>query len=306
MRRTGIALLFGILALGSVRAGSPGSDPFQFAIVGDRTGEPQPRVYEQVWREMAAEHPAFAVTVGDTIQGGNDSTAEQEWNAVLKVSAQYKGLAFYMTPGNHDIWSRASEELFKKYAKRPANYSFDFRNVHVIVLDNSRSEQFPPAALDFLERDLKAHSTQPVKFIVSHRPSWLIPVLFGNSGFPLHRLAKRYGVKYVIAGHLHEMLHFELDGITYLSMPSAGGHLRASKKYWDGWFFGHTIVQVRGNDVRFRIQECKSPAGKGRVSTPADWGVNGLRAKPAALRAKQTVSSNDVTAKNRGSRHRLR
>jgi hypothetical protein len=105
----------------------------------------------------------------------------------------------------------------------------------------------------------------------------LIPVLFGNADFPLHRLAKQYGVKYVIAGHLHEMLHFELDGITYLSMPSAGGHLRASKKYRDGWFFGHTVVQIQGGDVRFRIEESQPPVGKGRVSTLADWGVDGLR-----------------------------
>ncbi|HXE06173.1 MAG TPA: metallophosphoesterase [Bryobacteraceae bacterium] len=291
MRRTGIALLFGILALGGVRAGSPGSEPFQFAIVGDRTGATQPRVYEQVWRELAAEHPAFAVTVGDTIQGGDDSTAEREWNAALMVPEKYKGLAFYLTPGNHDIWSQASAELFEKHARRPVNYSFDFHNVHITVLDNSRGEQFAPEALDFLERDLRAHSKQPVKFIVSHRPSWLVPVLFGNADFPLHRLAKKYGVKYVIAGHLHEMLHFELDGVTYLSMPSAGGHLRASQRYRDGWFFGHTMVQVRGNDVRFRIEECGSPVGKGRVSTPADWGVDGLR-KQSAARARWTSAGN--------------
>jgi hypothetical protein len=277
MRRTSAALLFGILAFAGLYASSPGSGPFQFAIVGDRTGETQPHVYEQVWRELAAERPAFAVTVGDTIQGGDDGTAGQEWRAVLKTPEQYKGLAFYLAPGNHDIWSQASEELFKKYARHPVNYSFDFRNVHVSVLDNSRSEQFPPEAMDFLERDLRAHSKQPIKFIVSHRPSWLIPVLFGNADFPLHRLAKQYGVRYVIAGHLHEMLHFELDGITYLSMPSAGGHLRASKKYRDGWFFGHTVVQIQGGDVRFRIEESQPPVGKGRVSTLADWGVDGLR-----------------------------
>jgi predicted phosphodiesterase len=272
----GIALLLGVLALGGMRAGSSGSDEFHFAIVGDRTGETQPGVYEQVWRELAAEHPAFVVTVGDTIQGGDESTAEQEWKAVIKVPQQYKGLTFYLTPGNHDIWSRASEELFEKYARHPVNYSFDFRKVHFTVLDNSRSEQFAPEALSFLERDLKMHSKQPVKLIVSHRPSWLVPVLFGNSDFPLHRLAKQYGVEYVIAGHFHEMLHFELDGITYLSMPSAGGHLRGSKRYQDGWFFGHTIVQVQGNDLHFRIEECKPPVGKGRVSKPTDWGVNGL------------------------------
>ena len=61
----------------------------------------------------------------------------------------------------------------------------------------------------------------------------------GDTTFPLHRLAKKYGVQYVIAGHVHEMLHFTLEGIEYVSMVSSGGHLRASGKYEDGWFFGY-------------------------------------------------------------------
>ena len=60
--------------------------------------------------------------------------------------------------------------------------------------------------------------------------------MLGNPAFPLHQLAARYGAKYVIAGHIHQMLHFELDGITYLSMASSGGHLRESKTYERGWF----------------------------------------------------------------------
>jgi hypothetical protein len=56
--------------------GAPPSDSFRFAILGDRTGEAQPGVYEQVWKEVAAENPAFVLSVGDTIQGMNDRSAE--------------------------------------------------------------------------------------------------------------------------------------------------------------------------------------------------------------------------------------
>ncbi len=51
-------------------------DSFPFVILGDRTGEAQPGVYERVWRAAAAENPAFAVSVGDSIEGLNDATAE--------------------------------------------------------------------------------------------------------------------------------------------------------------------------------------------------------------------------------------
>jgi hypothetical protein len=77
------------------------------------------------------------------------------------------------------------------------------------------------------------------------------------------------------------MVHAELDGITYLSMPSAGGHLRDTKRYEDGWFFGYTAVQATGRRLIFRIEELDAPYGKGRVSTIDDWGVAGLLKRAA-------------------------
>ena len=261
-----------------VWAASPAADSghFTFAILGDRTGEAQPGVYEQVWREIAAERPAFVVSPGDSIQGGNDATAANEWRDVRQVWNRYPDIPLYLTPGNHDIWSVASEELFRKYSGHPPRYSFDYRQAHFTVLDNSRSDELSPEDLEFLESDLKAHPAAPLKMVFSHRPSWLLNVAARNPDFPLHRLAKRYGVAYVIAGHIHQMLRFELDGVTYLSMPSAGGHLRLSKAYQDGWFFAHARVDVDGPEAAIRIEEVKPPLGQGRTTVPADWGMLGL------------------------------
>jgi 3',5'-cyclic-AMP phosphodiesterase len=250
---------------------------FSFVLLGDRTGEAQPGVYEQVWQETSAEKPEFVLTAGDTIQGGNDATAEEEWRQVKKIWLPYRAIPLYLTPGNHDIWSPQSETLFQRSSGHPAHYSFDVRQIHVTILDNSRSDELSEAEITFLKQDLQAHSGQPVKIIISHRPSWLLPVLFGNTNTPIHRIAKQYGVKYIIAGHLHQMLHFELDGITYLSLPSAGGHLRGSKRYEDGWFFAHTLVSAENNTLQFQIKELHEPYGRGRVSVPPDWGAAGLK-----------------------------
>ena len=241
-------------------------------LLGDRTGETSPGVYEQVWQEAAAENPAFIINVGDTIEGLNDATAQKEWLEIQRFLNPYQRIPLYFTPGNHDIWSAASERLFRLYTARPPRYSFDRGQAHFTVLDNSRSDELSSEELMFLEEDLKAHAAQPVKFIVSHRPSWLLSVALRNPNFPLHQLAKQYGVQFVIAGHLHQLLRFDLQGVTYLSMPSSGGHLRASEDYKDGWFFGHLLVSVRGTDTKVQIEELKPPHGQGRVSNLADWG----------------------------------
>ncbi len=245
---------------------------FRFVILGDRTGEAQPGVYEQVWREAAAGDPAFVVSVGDTIEGLNDATADTEWRSVEQALAPWRRLPLYLAPGNHDIWSAASEKLFQAYAGHPRRYGFDYAQAHFTILDNSRNEQFAADELAFLEADLKAHAGQPVKFVISHRPSWILNALLRDSNFPLHQLARKYGVHYVIAGHVHQLLHYNLDGVDYVSMVSSGGHLRDSKNYSDGWFFGYAAVEVHGNEVAFRIHELK-----GRVTDLKDWGPVGLR-----------------------------
>jgi Icc protein len=257
-------------------AAAPQPDAFHFVILGDRTGDAQLGVYERVWQETAAENPAFVLTIGDTIEGMNDAAAPAQWRKVEQILMPYRRFPLYLTPGNHDIWSQSSESLFRKYAGHPPHYSFDYQQAHFTILDNSRSEQFSPGELQFLEKDLEAHAAQPVKFIVSHRPSWLIDAAFVNPRFPLHQLAKKYGVKYVLAGHIHQMIHIDLEGVSYISLPSAGGHLRLSEQYQDGWFFAHTLAEVSGTSVDLQIKELGAPYGHGRVTGLRDWGRAGL------------------------------
>ena len=193
-------LIFGGLLLTGLLCiwGSPAPDAFRFAILGDRTGEAQPGVYEQVWKEIAAESPAFVVSVGDTIEGMNDAGAEAEWRQANQILELYRRFPLYLAPGNHDIWSAASERLFRRYAAHTPHYSFDYGQAHFTILDNSRSDELPAEELVYLEADLKAHAGQPLKMIVSHRPSWLLNVALQNPNFPLHQLARRYGVQYEI------------------------------------------------------------------------------------------------------------
>jgi DNA repair exonuclease SbcCD nuclease subunit len=255
------------------------ADP-RFVILGDRTGGARPGVFEQILKEADAEHPDFLVTVGDIIEGGSSDTAEAQWQLVDAMLKPYTKYPIYLTPGNHDIFSPLTERLFREHSGHAPHYSFDRGPIHFTVLDNSRSEAALPAAeIAFLEQDFREHAAAPVKFVLMHCPNWLFPVTLRQSDYPLHRLALKYGVKYVIAGHVHQLMHAEFEGVTYLAMPSAGGHLRGTGKYEDGWFFGHALVEFTGNDVHFEIREAKAPNGEGRVSKPSDWTLFGRSAR---------------------------
>ncbi len=266
-----------ILIVGATCAAySARTGEFRFVILGDRTGGAVPGVFEEAWRETDQDHPDFVISVGDTIEGGDDLTVDAEWQRILKILEPYRRFRSFLTPGNHDVWSLASARAFEKYAKHPLHYSFDYEQAHFTILDNSRSDSMPAEELAYLQKDLEAHQKQALKFVFSHRPSWILQAVLGNPDFSLQRLAKRYGVTYIIAGHLHEMLHFEIQGVTYVSMASSGGRLRATRRYEDGWFFQHTVVTVHGNTADFDIKELNPPFGHSRETKLENWGSAGL------------------------------
>jgi UDP-2,3-diacylglucosamine pyrophosphatase LpxH len=266
-----VAVLLAFLAV----AGAQESGRFRFVILGDRTGEAEPGAFERALQEATRDNPAFLIGVGDTIQGLRDETAEAEWQEAEQLLAPYRRYQLYLAPGNHDVWSETSAMLFRKYTGHPLHYSFDYGGAHFTILDNSRTDRFSADELSFLEEDLRTHAAQPLKFIVSHRPGWILNVMVRDPNFPLHQLAKKYGVKYVIAGHLHALIHAEIEGVTYLSVPSSGGHLR-SEKYEDGSFFGYTAVAAGAQEADFQFRELGSPYGEGRVTRLLDWGTAGL------------------------------
>ena len=274
-------IVLALLIAAANKAAQYSNASFHFEILGDRTGSAVPGVFEAAWKEAGASQPAFVLSVGDSIEGGDDQTAEAEWLQFERIVGAKPRYQLFLTPGNHDIWSLKSEALFVRHAHRPHHYGFDYQQTHFTVLDNSQSTdgpnaQFSPDELEFLRKDLASHSAARVKFVISHRPSWLFPVLVGNIRVPFQQIIKQYGVKYVIAGHIHQMLHFELDGVTFLDLASSGGHLRDTKLYERGWFFAHTLVYVEGDSARFSIRELPAPFGKGRITKPADWGGAGL------------------------------
>ena len=266
--------------------GAPGpreSRDFRFAIIGDRTGEAAPGVYEAVWREIESWRPDFAINVGDTIQGGKDSTAEAEWRQLRPVWRRFSKPIFF-TPGNHDIWSEAARRIYEKETGRPAHYGFNYKNAHFTVLDNSGSLSLSSEEMQFLANDLERNKARTPKFIFFHQPFWLLPLKLQNTAFPFHQLIRKYNVSYVVSSHVHQFSRMDRDGVIYLMAGSSGGHLRGHdplREFSQGWFYQWIRVTVKSSEVQATVKELAAPFGKGRAIRGEDWGESGLT--PASL-----------------------
>lgn len=258
MRVRALALLaaIGFRLLAAAGGAAPPND-FRFSILGDRTGLGSPEVYEKVWAEIDALRPDFVVGVGDSIQGMKDARAPAEWLELRRIWRRYR-YPLYIAPGNHDIWNDYSRKLFEKETGHPPHFSFNFQNAHSTVLDNSGGWMLSRAQLEFLEEDLKANRNRAPKFVIFHRPFWILFLALGSGDFELHRLAKQYGVSHVFSGHVHRLMRLERDGVTYLAVGSSGADItRGTSRgqgFEEGWFYQHILATVKGTRVTLQVK----------------------------------------------------
>ncbi|MEN6608525.1 MAG: metallophosphoesterase [Bryobacteraceae bacterium] len=293
MRRISLALisvaLLGLVVVGTVRtrAASKPRNDFHFAIVGDRGGTPAPQVYGRAWREVSMLAPDFAINVGDSITGGpgKDNAAESMWAGLRPLLRRYSAFPFYFTPGNHDIWSDLSKKLYERETGRPPFYSFNFQDAHFTVLDTSRTDALGEDQIKFLENDLRKNRNRDPKFIFFHKPYWIALLKLQSGDFPLHKLARQYGVDYVVSGHGHRYLRMERDGIVYTEIGSSGAVMGkaalAKDAFQNGKFFHFAWVRVKGDAVSITIKELEPPSGSGRMFRAEEWNDQGPRFDPA-------------------------
>ena len=125
------------------------------------------------WLDVPVVPGAFVVNVGDTIQGRDDKTAVDQWKELRPIWARYQHYPLYFTPGNHDVWSSYSREVFEKESRGKSHYSFDYEDAHFVVLDTAIPKEVTKEQLDFLKKDLEENKDADPKFIVFHHPEWI-------------------------------------------------------------------------------------------------------------------------------------
>jgi predicted phosphodiesterase len=281
-RRHAIATCAAVLALGGVvgiRAVTEPKNDFRFSILGDRTGGATEQVYGRIWREVDLLHPDFVINVGDTIEGGGDDRAAAQWEELRPLFARYKHYPLYFTPGNHDVFSDTSEQIYEKETGRPAYYSFNYEEAHFTVLDNSRTVMLTADQIAFLVKDLEKNKSRRPKFVFFHKPYWIPLLKLGAGDFPLHQVAKKYGVEYVVSGHGHQFVRLVREGIVYMEVGSSGGSIQRGtmrgEDFAQGWFYHHVWARVKGSKVEMTVKELDGPKGAGRMFNAEDWNEKG-------------------------------
>lgn len=225
-------------------------DAFQFVVYGDRTGGVPAglRVLEQAVEDTNLLDPDLVMTVGDLIQGYNQT---DEW---LKQADEYKAIMnrlrmrWFPVAGNHDIYWRGENPAPPGHHESnyethfgPLWYSFRHKNAGFIVLYSDEGDpksnikafnvgalqQMSDEQLAFLDKALTELKDQDHVFVFLHHPRWIGGGYLGSNWDEVHKRLKNAGnVSAVFAGHIHRMRYDgQKDGIEYFALATTGGHI---------------------------------------------------------------------------------
>ena len=194
----------------------PQKEPAEFKAI--MFGDPQPRnqkevdyVAHDVVAELIGSDASFGVTLGDIMF--DDLSLFDSENAAIALI----GIPWYNVIGNHDInreakEDRHSDETFERIFG-PAYYSFDYGQVHFIVLDdvdwkvqadgkNSYTGGLNKRQLNFVRNDLARVPEEKLVVLMMH-----IPLVNVGDRQELYRLIEKRPFTMSISGHTHTHEH---------------------------------------------------------------------------------------------------
>ncbi len=222
-----------------LRTPSSAEQPYRFAVIGDfgykDTDGESPRIADQV----NAAKPDWLMTVGDNIYpDGQPGDYDALWFRPYKTSMARAPT--YPAFGNHDIRAARGQWLVDYFhlpkngppGLEERNYSFDYGNAHVVVVDSNPFHEKETAAMDaivsWLSSDL-ALTTKPWRFAALHHPPHTSRGFHDDEIAVKERLApifERFGVQLVFQGHNHWFERSNpINGVYYITAGAGGRSL---------------------------------------------------------------------------------
>jgi serine/threonine-protein phosphatase CPPED1 len=209
--------------------------------------------------------PEFIMLTGDMVnEPGDLIQIEESLRLLSRIEPRY-----YLLPGNHDIGDSPTPELLAEYRRSfgPDWYSFDVHGRHFIVLNSclmyrdDQAREDHQRQWDWLAGDLRRHRGEtypPIVFM--HHPFFLHdrrePDQYFNIPLAVRQkyleIFDEYGIRTIMAGHLHQNNIAEDDGLTVITTGPVGLSLGSEPS-------GLRIFYIDGDRIRHRYYGLEQP-----------------------------------------------
>lgn len=220
--------------------------PFRFAVTGDNRSNPE--IHSKITKKIAEFKTNFILYTGDLCYSGKYF----EWkNEFFTPEAQrvYANIPFFNALGNHEAQTNLTSVFLQAPKSNSGSeffYSFDFGNVHFLILNTEEDVGGYSKQFKFAQIDLE-NSKKQWKFVAFHIPAY--------SAGP-HKLSKAMqnmtskifeskGVSLVFNGHNHFYQRNFVNGIYHFVFGGGGSPLYEPKD--------DTFVQKSVKEYNFAI-----------------------------------------------------
>jgi hypothetical protein len=206
-------------------APKPGTG-FRFAWMADfRSGV---TIHDSIAQRVKDAHPVMSLYGGDLAINAKYASIKEQFFRPQEL-ALIAEVPFFNTPGNHEKWTPntiAFTQAPSSSSGTQAYYSFDYGDMHVLVLNNEVPDDEESPQYQFAVRDLSA-TKQVWKVVIAHRPAYCagghgedkdMKKMSENVFVPHH-------VDVVFNGHSHFFQHNLVDGIHHMVIGTVGAPL---------------------------------------------------------------------------------
>jgi|GEM_PF-931857 len=214
-------------------APSRGRSGFRFLVYGDSRSNQWVHTEVALTMDDMAER-TFIVNTGDIVPSSSSGGNIFREDFFEPLAELIRETPIFVARGNHET----TNPLFTEYLAHPSAgsgsedfYSFDYGNVHVIVLDTTKDFGTGSVQKTWLETDLILASADPLNdwiIVAFHHP----PYSTGSHGSDLTvrnelcGLFERYGVDIVFNGHDHDYERIEQqNGVVYIVVGGGAASL---------------------------------------------------------------------------------
>jgi hypothetical protein len=230
-----IILCFSFLSLFCTSAVINKNESLRFAIINHtRAQSPYSGLDRRLnfaLNQIKEDNPVFLVHLGGMVcagtnwQGITGSDIERQYKEFFSTVSGLPSI-FYTVKAGSDLFNNSSD-YYNKYTGRKNYYSFNYGNLHFLVLDSSGS--LNKEQKEWFTSDLKRYKNSAAiyvflydsLFIPEKIQSQLSAAQYKDSEF-LHKYFIKYPVKAVFSGNSPLFFKRDIDGISYINTGCGG------------------------------------------------------------------------------------
>jgi predicted phosphodiesterase len=205
--------------------------PLRFAVIGDNRSNP--KVFNKITSLASKEKPDLLIMTGDLCFDGSYEAWHNQFFTDSNLDL-ITSVPFYNAIGNHEDMT----DLVKSFLKAPSSpdkdnffYSFDYGDIHFLILNTEESCRKGSLQYNFAFNDLKA-TIKPWKIVAFHKPAYCAGGHGENEEMVkvTKEIFEPNKVDIVLNGHTHFYQRNYVNKIYHLILAGGGAPLYSPGK----------------------------------------------------------------------------